>query len=556
MNELFLKIINTSISAGWLILAVLLLRFVLKKSPKWIHALLWGLVALRCICPFSIESALSLIPSAETIPLNIEQAAAPSIHSGIDVINNAVNPILSQSSTPMVGASANPLQITLAILEFLWILGMLAMAFYTALSYWRLHRRVSTAVRLRDTIFQSENVRSPFVLGLIRPKIYLPFKMSAQDQAHVIAHEQAHIRRRDHWWKPLGFLLLTIHWFNPLMWLAYTLLCRDIELACDERVIKHLDNERRADYTQALVACSVSRRTMTACPLAFGEVGVKARVKSVMNYKKPAFWSVILAVVLCIVVAACFLTNPKPDSYTLKISVPAGNQEEFAYSDEEIRATKGSIKIWPGDRLENAAVLLSPVDESAEAVYTAAYFAQGTPVELEAETDAWFRVGVRMQNSTDEDLLVSVRVENAEVRISDKATLKTEITAAGRSELPVETGSSKETSGLSGNWVLDAVYTENCNPGLSLQEWLEADTGASLRLSDDGTMECRIGAFTGKGAWYPDGDTGRYAADLVASPENKSQALTFYEFRESPEGEEYLILEYEGYSFYWTQSDT
>ena len=310
MNELFLKIINMSISASWLVLAVLILRFILKNAPKWVNVLLWGIVAVRLICPFSFESALSLIPSAETIPLNIGMDTTPTINSGINAINNAVNPIISQSNTPMAGASVNPLQITIGIYEYIWIFGMIALAIYTAISYWRLCRKIDTAVRYKDNIFQSENVSSPFVLGIIKPRIYLPFNINGQDLEHVVAHEQAHIRRKDHWWKPLGFLLLTIHWFNPLMWLAYVLLCRDIELACDEKVIKELGNKQRADYTQALVACSVNRRMIAACPLAFGEVGVKERVKSVMNYKKPAFWVIVLAVATCIIVAICFLTNP------------------------------------------------------------------------------------------------------------------------------------------------------------------------------------------------------------------------------------------------------
>ena len=311
MNDLFLKIINMSISASWLVLAVLLLRFVLKKAPKWVNVLLWGIVAVRLAFPFSIESALSLIPSAETVPMDIEMAVQPEINSGVPVINSMVNPMLSSFAPPQdVLTSANPLQIWIPIFSFLWIAGIAALLLYTVVSYWRLRRKVSEAVILRDNIFQSENVVSPFVLGIIKPKVYLPYNMDGQDLSHVVAHEQAHIRRRDHWWKPFGFLLLTIHWFNPLMWLAYVLLCRDIELACDEKVIKELGYEQRADYTQALVACSVNRRMIAACPLAFGEVGVKERVKSVMNYKKPAFWVVVLAVIACIVVAVCFLTNP------------------------------------------------------------------------------------------------------------------------------------------------------------------------------------------------------------------------------------------------------
>ena len=420
MNELFLKIINMSISASWLVLAVLILRFVLKKAPKWINVLLWGIVAIRLICPFSFESTLSLIPSAETIPLNIGMDTTPTINSGISAINNAVNPIISQSNTPMAGASVNLLQITISIYEYIWIFGMIALALYTAISYWRLRRKVDTAVRYKDNIFQSENVSFPFVLGIIKPRIYLQFKMNWQYLEHVVAHEQAHICRKDHWWKPLGFLLLMIHWFNPLMWLAYVLLCRDIELACDEKVIKELGNEQRGDYTQALVACSVNRRMLAACPLAFGEVSVKERVKSVMNYKKPAFWVIIISVIVCVGVAVCFLTNPKQDSYTLRIVVPAGSQEKFVYTDEEVSTIRNSIKIWSGDGLGDTEVILSPVNKTTETRYTATYLTHGMPVEFDAEKDTWFRIGVNMQNSTNEDIIVYVEVENVEVRIVDE----------------------------------------------------------------------------------------------------------------------------------------
>lgn len=420
MNELFLKIINMSISASWLVLAVLILRFVLKKAPKWINVLLWGIVAIRLICPFSFESTLSIIPSAETIPLNIGMDTTPTINSGISAINNAVNPIISQSNTPMAGASVNPLQITIGIYEYIWIFGMIALALYTAISYWRLRRKVDTAVRYKDNIFQSENVSFPFVLGIIKPRIYLPFKMNGQYLEHVVAHEQAHICRKDHWWKPLGFLLLMIHWFNPLMWLAYVLLCRDIELACDEKVIKELGNEQRGDYTQALVACSVNRRMIAACPLAFGEVSVKERVKSVMNYKKPAFCVIIISVIVCVGVAVCFLTNPKQDSYTLRIVVPAGSQEKFVYTDEEVSTIRNSIKIWSGDGLGDTEVILSPVNKTTETRYTATYLTHGMPVEFDAEKDTWFKIGVNMQNSTNEDIIVYVEVENVEVRIVDE----------------------------------------------------------------------------------------------------------------------------------------
>ena len=333
MSDLFLKIVNMSISASWLVLAVLLLRFILKKAPKWVNVLLWGIVAVRLAFPFSIESALSLIPSAETISPGIMMDTVPSVQTGVPAINSVINPVIGSSLAPAPGDSANPLQIWIPILSFVWVVGVVTLLLYTVVSYWRLRRKVSEAVILRDNIFQSENVASPFVLGVFRPRIYLPYNMDEQDLSHVVAHEQAHIRRRDHWWKPLGFLLLTIHWFNPLMWLAYVLLCRDIELACDEKVIKELGNEQRADYTQALVACSVNRRMIAACPLAFGEVGVKERVKSVMNYKKPAFWVVVAAVIACAVLAVCFLTNPitMGDHFVLTNTGSPANTNKLSY---------------------------------------------------------------------------------------------------------------------------------------------------------------------------------------------------------------------------------
>lgn len=310
MSELFLKIVNMSISASWVVIAVLTLRFCLKKAPKWINVLLWGIVAVRMVFPFSIESVLSLIPSAETISPSIMMEQSPSVQTGVPALNHVINPVISGSFTPAPGASANPLQIWIPVLAGIWLFGIAALFLYSAVSYWRLRRKVCEAVILRGNIYQSEKVCSPFVLGIIRPKIYLPYHMDSREMDHVIAHEQTHIRRKDHWWKPLDFLLLTTHWFNPLMWLSYILLCRDIELACDEKVIRKMSNEQRADYTQALVACSVDRRLITACPLAFGEIGVKERVKSVMNYKKPAFWIVLASVIVCAVIAVCFLTNP------------------------------------------------------------------------------------------------------------------------------------------------------------------------------------------------------------------------------------------------------
>lgn len=328
MNEFFLTIVNMSISASWIVLAVLLLRLLLKRAPKWISVLLWGIVAIRLICPFAIESVMSLIPNAETISPAIMMDRTPTINSGVPIINDMVNPVMERVFTPQPMASANPLQIWIPIMAQLWILGVAGMMLYTIISYFRIKRKVDTAVNLRDNIFQSENVVSPFVLGVIKPRIYLSFYMDEPELSHVIAHEQAHICRRDHLWKPFGFLLLTLHWFNPLMWLGYVLLCRDIEMACDEKVVKQFNAEQKADYSQALLACSVNKRMISVCPLAFGEMGVKDRVKSVLTYKKPTFWILVVAIVASVVVAICFLTNPTSNTVQ-KLAWESGDTENL-----------------------------------------------------------------------------------------------------------------------------------------------------------------------------------------------------------------------------------
>ncbi|MGN0809159.1 MAG: M56 family metallopeptidase [Christensenellales bacterium] len=336
MTELFLKIINMSISASWVVLAVLVLRLVLKKAPKWVNVLLWGVVVIRLLCPFSIESALSLIPNAETISPELMIEAAPSTHSDIPTINSIINQTAASQQAPLDTVSANPLQFWIPLLAGIWAAGIAALLLYSAISYRSLYNRVRTAVRLRGSIYQSENVSSPFILGIIKPKIYLPFCADGQNMEYAVAHEQAHIRRRDHWWKPLGFLLLAIHWFNPIMWLAYILLCRDIELACDEKVIKDLGNDQRADYSDALLSCSINKRMITVCPLAFGETGIKERVKSVINYKKPAVWLIAVSIIACIVLGVCFLTDPeeaKPKAWPEFEDIRTGYTKEQAEED-------------------------------------------------------------------------------------------------------------------------------------------------------------------------------------------------------------------------------
>ena len=332
MAAVFLKLLNLSISASWLVLAVLVLRLVSKRSPKWVNVLLWGIVALRLMLPFSIESALSLIPSAETLsPEVVRFDPAPTITSGVSIIDNAVNPSLSGHFAATPEASVNPLYVWTEIAGWVWLIGLGAMLLYALVSYLRLRRRVSVSLPIRNRIYLCDAISSPFILGVVKPHIYLPSGLDEVQRQNVLAHEQAHLARRDHWWKPLGFALLAVYWFNPVLWLAYTLLCRDIELACDERVIRTMDESAVKTYSTVLLACSMPRKAVITCPLAFGEVGVKERVRNALHYKKPAFWVVAASVTVCVVVAVCFLTDPPTD--TDAAGLVGFHREQVTYAD-------------------------------------------------------------------------------------------------------------------------------------------------------------------------------------------------------------------------------
>lgn len=332
MAAVFLKLLNLSISASWLVLAVLVLRLVSKRSPKWMNVLLWGIVALRLMLPFSIESALSLIPSAETVsPAVMQFDPAPTITSGVNIIDNAVNPSLSEHFAAAPTMSVNPLYVWTYLAGWVWLIGLGAMLLYALVSYLRLRRRVSVSLHIQDNIYLCDAISSPFILGVVKPRIYLPSGLDEVQQQNVLSHERAHLARRDHWWKPLGFALLAVYWFNPVLWLAYTLLCRDIELACDERVIRTMDESAVKTYSTVLLACSMPRKAVITCPLAFGEVGVKERVKNALHYKKPAFWVVAASVAVCVVVAVCFLTNPPTD--TDAAGLVGFHREQVTYAD-------------------------------------------------------------------------------------------------------------------------------------------------------------------------------------------------------------------------------
>lgn len=423
MGEVFLKLLNMSITAGWLILAVLCVRFIFRRMPKWVNCVLWGMVALRLLIPFSIESPFSLQPSAEPIKAEtIVQGQVvpyiPSIDSGMGVIEETLNPILAETFAYEESESVAPLQIFTEVAGYVWLIGVSVLFLFAMCSMVRLRLMVRESLQYEQDVYLCDAVQSPFILGIIRPGIYLPSGLNKEEADYILAHERAHLRRGDHLWKPVGYLILCIYWFNPLCVLAYIMLCKDIELACDEKVIRNMNTGDKKEYSRVLLACATQRRLVMTCPLAFGEVSVKERVKTVLNYKKPAFWITIIAIAVCVAVSIGFLTNPSRE-YEIRITIPAGSMERICYSDEEISPGSNRLTVTSGDGLGDTEVVLLPVEVYEENAYEATYMTPGMPVKLDVEKGAWFKIGVNMQNPTTEDIDVYVNVRNVEVRISD-----------------------------------------------------------------------------------------------------------------------------------------
>ena len=423
MGDIFLKLLNMSITAGWLILAVLCIRLLFRKIPKWVNCLLWGVVAIRLICPFSIESQFSILPSTEPIKSStvVEgevQNYIPSIDSRLTIVENTINPMLTETFVYNESDSAAPLQIVTYAAGLVWCCGMVLLIIFAMSSAVKLHKLVKEAVCIRDNIYICDAVKSPFILGIFRPRVYLSSALREREMDYILAHESAHLKRKDHWWKALGYLLLCIHWFNPLCWMAYSLLCKDIELACDEKAAKDMTFHEKKEYSKVLLSCAGQRSLIMVCPLAFGEVGVKERVKSVLNYKKPTLWIMIATVAVLVILAVCFLTNPTRE-YQIRITIPAGSTEAFCYSDEEISPKGNTLTFYAGEGLGDTEIALLPVEVREENAYDEpAYITPGMPVKMDVEKGAWFKIGVNVQNTTDESMDVYVSVKNVEVRIA------------------------------------------------------------------------------------------------------------------------------------------
>ena len=314
---IFIKILNMSISASYLIIAVIAARLVLKRAPKALFCALWLLVAVKLVFPFSIKSMFSLVPNTQPIASDIMYETVPEINTGSSIIDTPVNNYMQQNMAPQPQNSVNPLQIASMTGACIWLAGMAVLLGYLVFSTLRLKHKVKDAVPYEFEgikIYRTDAIDTPFLLGVINPGIYIPYSIKENSLKYVVFHENAHKKRYDYLIKPIGYLLLAVYWFNPIIWAAYCLLCRDIELACDEKVIKDLGVDSRCEYSEALLDCAVSRRTIAACPVAFGEIGIKTRVKNILNYRKPTFWIVTAAVAICVIVPVCFMTQKKDEA--------------------------------------------------------------------------------------------------------------------------------------------------------------------------------------------------------------------------------------------------
>ena len=325
--SLFWQVVRLSLTAGWMILVLLVLRPLLKKAPRRFSCLLWGLVAVRLALPFSFESRVSMVPQAAAAPQKIAQALNPWQMNWVSPAALAANPLpAAQAAAPAFSPAS--------LIPLAWGLGIAAMLLYAAVSYFRLSRQVRLSAPAGKRVYRCDTISTPFILGIVNPKIFLPSDLDERTAVSVLAHEQAHLRRGDHLWKPLGYVLLSIYWFNPLCWVAYFLFCRDVEQACDEAVIERMNPQQKKDYSAALLACAAPNR-IQVCPLAFAEVGVKQRIAGVLNYRKPKFWVVALAALLCVSLTAGLLTDP------VKATKAEDNTQQTLPTGTEISTTVG-----------------------------------------------------------------------------------------------------------------------------------------------------------------------------------------------------------------------
>ena len=336
MEALFLRYLNLSLRACWLILFILLIRAVFSRAPGKYRFFLWAALGLRLLCPLTFESAVSLLPKGDAVPMDISMSRIPQIDTGVRIINQTVNPVLISRFAPSPGDSVNPLQVWNYIASIVWIAGMACLILYLVISSVLIHNRMKEAVLLYDNIYESERTDSAFVFGILKPKIYLPLHLSDSEKRYIIAHEKGHIAHGDHILKPLAFLVLSVHWYNPLVWLAYRLFTRDIEYACDETVLSGLSENEHADYAAVLLK-SAARGHLMISPAAFGESDVKGRIRTVLDYRKPSFRAGIVLLVCAVIAAVSFLSDPvKKEERTEPDPIPDVTPEPAAEKTLEV----------------------------------------------------------------------------------------------------------------------------------------------------------------------------------------------------------------------------
>jgi beta-lactamase regulating signal transducer with metallopeptidase domain len=304
MEKIFLSVLNMSITGAYVIAVIILARLPLKKAPKIISYALWAVAGFRLVCPFSIQSVFSLLPfKAGPIPQDIALQSIPRINSGITLVDNAVSAVLP-SATP--AANVNPMQALITVSSYLWIFGVAVMLIYSFISIVLLKHRLHGTALVEDKLFEADNLKTPFVIGLFRPRIYIPASLSEEERRYIILHEQTHIRRHDHTVKMFAYLVLCLHWFNPLVWIAFILMGADMEMSCDERVMKELGENIKSAYSLSLVRVATGHRILNGSPLAFGEGGMKERIKNILNFKKHSRVIIIASVILAAVLIVGF----------------------------------------------------------------------------------------------------------------------------------------------------------------------------------------------------------------------------------------------------------
>ena len=379
MERMFLRLVSMSLSAGWLVLAVLLLRLLLKKAPRRIVCLLWALVALRLVVPAQISWRASLMPSHTTVEQAAQTTLARPDPAGTAPAQTASAPAAPINFTPGLTQ----------VLAYVWLAGVAGMLLWAAVSDARLRLRLRAAHPRGENVWLCDRIDTPFVLGVFFPHIYLPPGLNPAQREYVLAHERAHIARGDHVWKPLGWLLLSVYWFQPLLWLAYMLLCRDLELACDERVARGLDRAGLAAYAEALLDCGCRRRYAPMSPVAFGEVSVKARVKAVLHYQKPAFLRAALAMLLVAAAGAFFLTEQP---------VKALQHSEQDAVPEEAADVIDPERMWhpddyPPEPKESAAPETAPASsgETSASTWAQTQYTAPEAVDPQAQIDEYIR---------------------------------------------------------------------------------------------------------------------------------------------------------------------